>query len=224
MGRPLAAVAAGIVTLAFTSLAIAQPEIQVETRAGVAFARITGDIVESHQKQGFAGGFAVHVPLAGPFSFQPEFQYVSKGNSYGVLMDPVISGMVHPGAYNEMYSLDYFEMPLLLRATFGGAAFRPAISGGGYAAYKVLEKYQLNGPGRNDPYESTDLGRKFDLGYVAAGALELGPRERCLTLEARYTASLVDIQRSEYACNYGNLDFRFQIGWKQNWPSMGLQP
>src|SRR5688572_19515422 len=93
------------VAILTASEAQAQRGIEIETRVGAAFAKFTGDLTEAHSKTGLAGGFAVHLPLFSVFSFQPELQYVSKGNSYGTLTDPVLDGIPHYGVYNQIYAL-----------------------------------------------------------------------------------------------------------------------
>jgi hypothetical protein len=112
-------------------------------------------------------------------------------------------------------------MPVLLHVVVGNAVLRPALLVGPYVAWKVLEKVHLNGSGDSDFEGENDAARAIDLGYAGGLALEMGPSLRCVTLEARYSSSLQNIQKPEYDGDVHNCELRITLGWKQVWQSPG---
>lgn len=221
MKRGLAALVAGLVCSALMSAVEARAgrAIEIETKAGCAFAKFTGEADgDEKTKTGFVGGIAVGIPMGSTLVLEPQILYAMKGTSYGTVTDPTIDGATYYGTFNQMFALDYIEMPVLVRARFGQGVVRPSVAAGPYVGWKVLEKFHLNGPGHNDLAAENDAGRALDLGYTGGAGLEFGPTKGMITLEARYSRSLTSIQKTEYGGDVRNNDLRVTLGWRQEWP------
>jgi hypothetical protein len=194
--------------------------IELESKMGFNYARFFGDVSDARDKAGFAGAMALHVPLQSWLTVQTELGYAMKGTSYGSIDDPVVNGQTRPGSFEQLWAIDYVELPVLLRARGNGDMFRPALIAGPVLGIKVIERFVLIG-GQDEQYKAkSDVGRSLDLAVAGGAALEIGPADRCLSLEARFTRSLANVQDSQFPGWVGNRDLRFTIGWKSQWSSV----
>lgn len=219
MTRGAHALVAGLLVVAcsYAGAARAERTIEIETRVGFGLTKFTGDDPDAKLKTGFAGTIAVHVPVNEWLTVEPEMSYAMKGTSYGEVTDPLIEGTTYVGTFEQLYSMDYVEMPVLLRAHTSGALVRPAIVAGPVLGWKVVEKFTLNGPGTADPYGTGHSAKALDFGLAAGLGLDIGPADHCLTLEARYTSGLSNFLKPEAGGSLKNSDMRVQVGWKKIW-------
>jgi hypothetical protein len=227
MQRYGVALAAGMALLGMLVAggARADHDIYIETRGGFNAARWTGGEASQisgpvRDKTGFVLGVGVHVPLNPRFTLEPEVSYVMKGTSFGNVTDPVFDGTTYVGTFNQLWAMDYLELPVLLRANLSNGPIRPVLVGGPFVAWKALEKQRLNGPGDDDYEGKSDDMRLFDYGLTAGVACEIGHLENCITLEARYTTSLGNVPRPQFDGTLHNSDVRFLVGWKQRFPGL----
>jgi Outer membrane protein beta-barrel domain len=69
--------------------------------------------VDSHGRNGFAGGVFLYIPITESVGIQQEWLYAMKGSR----QDVTINGPVSVNTVSE-YDLNYFEMPLVLKYRF----------------------------------------------------------------------------------------------------------
>jgi hypothetical protein len=221
MARSSIALAAALVALTMMGAGTASAERQLflETHGGYNQSKITGD-VPTVNKSGFVGGVAVHLPLQSHTSLQIEANYASKGGSYGTAANPVYQGTVYTGTYNQVYALDYLELPVMGRLTLSSGRIRPSLMAGPYVGWKVLEKAHLVSGNDGSTGIKADNYRRMDLGATAGVGLEIGPPERAATVEVRYSYGLTNALRPEYVQTVNNNDLRVTVGWKVAYPAI----
>lgn len=136
------------------------------------------DVDDSHMKEGFHVGLYSKMNIAGPFSLQPEFMYTRKGAEV---------------TYNRAdlqdvdYSLDYLELPLLLRLDIGGVN----IHAGPYASYLMDVETKAEDRRGNQVIIEEDEGLFHSVDYGLSGGI--GLEWRALDMGVRYNYGLRDV-------------------------------
>ena len=150
-------------------------------------------------RTGFTVGGALHVPLRGRLSFQPELHYTQRGGSG-----------TPPGTVAITTALDYLELPLLARLDLGArtAALRPFVLGGATIGYRIRCEVVTPAPlgsGAVDTgcdnatlpltstFPLTGETRALDHGLVLGGGAEFTLGGQRMTLGARYTLGTADV-------------------------------
>lgn len=195
-----AALAAGL----FLSEAKAQ-SISIGPRLGLNFSHVAfteGDVYhrnefKSDQKDltGAQVGVVANIGLTDLLSIQPEFLYSQKGRRH--------EGVFRPwnAAYEYKYRLNYLEIPVLLKATFGSENLHAFVNGGPYLAYLLGGKnnYLVGGNETEDElelkYRNGVKPNRSDIGLALGGGLgsKIGPGN--LALELRYSLGLTDLNQ-----------------------------
>jgi hypothetical protein len=149
--------------------------------------------VESHYRNGLAGGILFYFPVTEYFGVQQEFLYVTKGSSEDITMN------TQPIKTHTEYNLNYFEIPFVFRFTFVKLGDFKIYGSSGFAL-SIL----LNGDSKLD-------------GTVDVGGGTLVPFSESTKLEGvdifdygfLYGAGL-DFNLFKKNCFF---DYRFTIGW-----------
>jgi hypothetical protein len=141
-------------------------------KGGVNFSDIATDPVDEaccERKTGLTAGLFVDIPFTATFGLQPEFLFSQKGATFGEVVD---------------VEVDYFEVPVLLRADFSSAPTRPFVLFGPTLGFLTKARQTIGGVEEDikDDLES------FDLGFAVAGGIQFGRG----SIEARYTHGLSD--------------------------------
>ncbi len=152
-------------------------------KGGVNFANVllAPDLPPGSSKSartGFIGGAFAEARLSDTWSVQLEAFYTQKGFE------------VTSASGQATYRLDYLELPLTAKATFGSGPLRPYLFAGPVVGFRLSASVETGSSSSDfqDATRSTDLG--LDLG---AGLLyRLNPRT-ALLLEGRYSVGLVNI-------------------------------
>ena len=178
-------------------VAYTQVPVRLGVDAGINFANQSlsnnpyGDSKTS--RLGFLFGGLAEIGIANIWSIQAEPRYIQKG--WKVPDAFSITGPSGPeiiGTADLVYKLDYLEIPVLLKAKFGIADFKPFVFGGpniGFllsaigegAGYDVQSQRRISLDVK-DNYKSVDLS--VDLG---AGAEYQFSQNICLISDARYS-------------------------------------
>ncbi len=188
--------------------------VTLESKGGVCAARLRGDLTESGVKRGFVGGIGAHWNLNSRLALQTEVLYAAKGNTYAPITDPVFAGTPYTGTFNTYLHLAYVEVPLLLRARLAGGPVRPALMAGPVVGIKASEAFELRGPSSDDLSWNNNAGTLFEMAVTGGFGLELGPPSGCVTLEARVSTSVMDMQQARYPGDFRSEDLRVMVGWK----------
>ena len=168
-------------------------------KAGVNFATITGDMVDSFDSRtAFHVGFVAEIVISETFSFQPELLYSAQGADYSEEGFEAFEGTV---------TLDYLNVPLMAKF-YVGEGF--SVEAGPQIGLLLSAKDDY-GDGEEDIKEyvkGTDFGVNLGLGYK----MESG-----LNFSARYNLGLsndldVDDFESEGA-EYKNSVIQVSVGY-----------
>ena len=166
-------------------------------RAGLTAANLRGDFADQMDRRvGFAGGGFLRINVPGGLGLQTELLYTMKGATTHVDWTDQAGNVV---TATTTYQVDYLEIPVLLRATLGGAGpVEPSLSLllGPSLGVKLRSRLTYDGPG---PFMSGELNqvKDTDVGLVGGMALEFGHPPARMLLDGRYTLGLRNIYSVE---------------------------
>ena len=154
-------------------------QVSSGVKAGVNFSNVSFDPEDEEccdPRVGFAVGLFTTVGVTDAVSFQPEFLYSMKGAKFS--------------EGDEELKIDYFEIPLLLRADFTTSGnIRPFVLIGPSLGFKLNAKIDEDG----EEVDIDDDVEGFDLGLAIGGGLQFGRG----SIEARYTHGLSDADQDD---------------------------
>jgi Outer membrane protein beta-barrel domain len=167
-------------------------------KVGATLAKPGGDHVGDPKfNLGFTVGVAVNVPLgSGSFSLQPELSFVQKGWKYDET------------GYSSKTRLDYLELPVLIKATFGeatkfyinvGPSLGLGLDGKFEIEYKngsIKEDYDVEF-GEGDDAETTYF-KKTDFGLQFGGGVLVAEK---VMIDIRYSLGLSSLSNDRKATN-----------------------
>jgi hypothetical protein len=185
-------------------------------KVGATMSMFTGD-VESDVKAGFTIGAALNMPLGnGKFSFQPELNFIQKGtkNEFRFVDGPNVSDITEG---TQKVTINYLEVPVLIKATFGSFHLNvgPSVGFGLGGKYKIETadgEFESDVKFGNEPddetnldyyiKESTDINLQFGFGWTIA---------KTVLLDFRSGFGLTNFdQREDYTTK--NLVLQFAVG------------
>jgi hypothetical protein len=156
-------------------------------KAGVSSATLNGDIrdqLDPKSSTSLTGGLSLALPFGNLVAIEADGLYVRKG-----------ANIPEPGTDDEL-RLAYIEVPVLARVTIpaGGLPFKPFVVAGPSFAYNVDAKLTPGNPSTPEQ-DLSDKIHKLDTGVSVGAGLRASLASFGLTLEARYTPSLTDVQK-----------------------------
>jgi len=80
-----------------------------------------------------------NIPISKTLSFQPELHYLPKGQIYERSFTDVGTGQSF--SYKTTQNINFIEVPLLMKYTFGEKGFKPFLVAGGSIGYALSEKF-----------------------------------------------------------------------------------
>jgi hypothetical protein len=186
-----------VVGLGFTSMA---QTISFGPRIGATFAnmKLTGDdaSIEFKNTTGFQIGAVANFTVNEMFSIQPELLLVQKGFESGNDEDGTMKA-----------TLNYLEVPVLAKITFGTETFKGFITGGPTLGYAMsgTNSYELNGQEESEDIEFDDEeDNRFETGLsIGVGAgYKVGAGE--LNLDVRYGLGLSSLNKDNDEVSFKN--------------------
>jgi outer membrane immunogenic protein len=203
------------------------PGVGIGVKAGLNFTNTSGDnwftnvngVTEQGKKTlvGFVGGGFVTLNLTSSFAIQPEILFTQKGAEY--------SGQYNNVAYKMETRLNYLEIPILFQVylmpqssstvkIFAGPALSLKLS----SSFTHQSVAGLNFP-TNDDFSKTDWGT------VLGAGLDFGTHGMSLSLEARYTIGLQNLQNLDNTgAVQGNSNNDLKNGVVSVMVGLGFQP
>ena len=178
MKRVLLLMAAFVVLSATPS--VAQSNFSAGVKAGVNFAKISLDPDDEaccDNRTGFIGGLFTTMGINENVSIQPEFLYSMQG------------AKIEEDGFEGEIKVDYFQIPVLVRADFAGGGTRPFIVFGPTLGFKLNAKEEFEGE-ENDIDDDVET---FDFGFAIGAGVQFGVG----SLEARYTHGLSDADKDD---------------------------
>lgn len=152
-------------------------------KLGLALSNVTG-VPDSWSdntsyRTGLVAGIHVNYAFDEVFSVQPELLYAQKGvvgNVYGGVID-----------IEATPKLDYLEIPVLLKATFGGAGkVHPCVYAGPSLAIAVSSELELSAGFLSTGIDISDLTNDTDFGLVAGAGIGYDYKLATFTFDARF--------------------------------------
>jgi hypothetical protein len=203
-----------IVLFTFLSLSVfsvSQAQISLLPRAGISISNVAFDSNVTGQRSaiGFTGGFGVNFSLSDDdfFSIQPELLYVQKG------YDIRTAGLF---AIDGTYRLNYLELPVLAKISFGTDQVRFYINAGPSIGYllggRVAGQWNIVGFGSNVneairftanpviPLVELDANR-LDVGANFGAGIGFAVGGNIIFFDGRYNAGLLNYNRREPSMN-----------------------
>ena len=182
-----------ILALLFVSVLImgtTHAQISVGVKGGLTISNLSYDVGNwASADYAFGGHAAVFLRTGkGLFSFQPEFMFIQKGSRINSTSD---------ATYSQL-SMNYFDLPLLLRITIGIKVVEVYFNLGPYGGYwfsgKTKNYYYDDSQGvwitNKDNYEfDDDHDVRFDAGLVGG----VGVKVLMILLELRYGQGFIDV-------------------------------
>lgn len=133
---------------------------------------------ENHYWTGVNTGLFIELPLTDNLSFQPGLQYVEKGFRVKEGYEFNIGNIPVPLGVEAITRLQYLEMPLLLKYTFGENVIKPYLYAGPHFSYAMDGRVDLRANvildvniGSYPINLNNDLYNRFEVGGLAGAGL-----------------------------------------------------
>jgi hypothetical protein len=188
-----------------------QAQISIIPKAGVTFSSISYDEEPEDQKTqiGFVGGVGLDIGIIKNFfSLQPELLFIQKGDRFD------------ERDVEAKTTLNYLELPLLAKVSFGSQAIKGYLNAGPSLALGLTGKYKVEGganagetdirfgDSNNDGRRYLDNRFDFGLQFGGGGSFGLGPG--AVIADIRYGLGLSDLNDEDKA---KNRTFAFTLGY-----------
>jgi len=187
-------------------------EVKLGAKAGVNFAKLTGDDVEDADgRTGFHIGVLAEIPFAEKWAIQPEILYSQQGlQSKEDFFD---------GEIESKLILDYINIPVMVKYYLTDAL---SVEGGPQFGFRAKAEQEIEITGSNDDGDgiegTTDLKDSisgFDAGVGGGLAYQLN---NGLFLQARYVIGLTNVNADDDEGAFGddltNSNLSFSLGYK----------
>jgi hypothetical protein len=157
-------------------------------RAGVSFANVFGGkIFDQKSRAGFCGGLFLTHSFSSIFAIQPEVLFVMKGSRH--------SEGFGPNSLYEVMSIEYMEIPLLVRVRLPvSKSFDAHLLAGPALDFNIRARVNSVIGGRTEE-ESLDNINGVDYGVVAGAGLDIPVKVGKISLDIRYTFGLSSISK-----------------------------
>jgi len=164
----------------------------IGVKGGLNVSDISTDIpdIESvkESKTGFVGGAYVNLPLGSTFAIQPEALYSQQGFKG---TDPDLAG------YEAQFKINYFQIPVLLKAQFPSGTIRPAVYAGPVVSFESSCKFGVSAEGQSAEIDcdQADVGdrKTTDFGGAFGANLDWFVGPVVVTVDARYLLGLTNL-------------------------------
>jgi hypothetical protein len=188
---------------------VAQAQMSIIPKAGVTFSSIdfNEDPIDGKKtKTGLVIGAGLNLPVVEDFfSIQPELLYIQKGMAYeGTLTDPDVGNF----DYELNQTINYLEIPVLAKISFGGDAFKAYVNAGpslglglgGKSSIKFAFGNQTEEEDEDVKFGSdddADYDNRIELGAQFGGGIgyKIGPG--ALLLDIRYGLGLSNLYKAD---------------------------
>lgn len=158
----------------------------------------TGLNADKKMLMGFAFGGFLTFNLSPTIALQPEVLYSMKG--FKVTVEGVDVDM----------TLNYLEIPVLLKARFGNSTTRPSLFAGPALGILLSSKAEASG----FSVDTDDLWKTTDFGIVFGGGVDFPAGQGTMMFDARYTLGLTQTPDSgPVDIDIKNTNISFMLGY-----------
>ena len=145
-------------------------------------------------------GIVTDIPVAGGFSVQPEFNYITKGFTLNQGLDAPLFGVELPVGVTAETQFSYLEVPLLAKYSFGQNSVRPYLVAGPTFGYATSGKIET----RANAIIDINLGttklnldnidyQRFEVGATIGGGLQFDLGTVRAFADARYARGFTEL-------------------------------
>jgi len=150
----------------------------------------TGADVKKRWLTRFSAGIHAEFDLSAWLSFRPGFSYVQKGARHDISIPDFQFSAIH-----ALYEYDYFELPLLLKASpFRWNRIRPFSTGGLYLSRLGRTSYKADIEKLGTIESEMESMGKWDWGFTFGYGLDVRFLPWLMSLEYRYSMGFVDMK------------------------------
>jgi hypothetical protein len=176
--------------------------------------------VDTHFRNGLAGGVLLFFPITDFFGVQQEFLYVTKGSREDITMN------AQPVKTHTEYNLNYFELPFVFRYTFVKLGNFKIYGTSGFALSILLNgESSLNGtvdvgggtilpiPPESTKLEGVDI---FDYGFLYGAGVDFNLFKKNCFFDYRFTIGwntlMMPTSAGQDPAPLRNQDYTFTLG------------
>lgn len=204
---------------------LAQNGVKFGFRAGYSMATQYGIIepdipytVDVYYRHGLTGGLLIYYPVTESFGIQQEFLYVQKGSAEDIAMKD------RPINTRTEYDINYFEIPIVMRLTFGRIKSCAIYLSSGFALSILLNgEYRLSGVAEFEgaPLTFSDTNKInsidiFDYGFLYGAGVDCKIFGQSCFFEYRFTIGwntlMMPTVEGEAPAPLRNQDYIFTVG------------
>lgn len=167
--------------------------LTISAQSGPGVSSNTGFSLSSENKMGFSVGAFLGFDLTPRLRLQPELLYTRKGSK------KTLSSNLNPlAAAKANYTLDYLEIPLLLKLYLGKSK-EPIgfyLGTGAYLAFLINEKYTLKAGQETISFDDIKGLQNTDYGILAAIGLDVSGSDLDFGFNYRLSLGLPELELS----------------------------
>ena len=189
--------------LFFSLITFAQ--VKIGPKAGLNIANLSGDdISDADSRTGFSGGLFLTYQVSDMFAIQPEAYYSMKGATYS----ETYSGYT----YKLTYSLDYIEIPVLLKLMIPlqGSTINPAIFAGPAVGFNTTHKVKVEVDNQSVEQDIEDI-KSTDFSLVFGGGIGFPVGQNEIGFDVRYILGLGTVDDSGADADVKNSVINFNV-------------
>ena len=167
------------------------------------------DAFAPHDRIGFIGGATSVLRLSGRWAVQLDALYVQKGGRE--------NNDSNPSDPENVFHVDYLEIPLLLKFSFSESGTRPEIFVGPTLDFELSCSYDVYPEGESRPAECAATGlqtRSVDFGITFGLDVEVPLGSGWLVIDGRGVVALNTLDDSEASLDYKNRILALMVGYR----------
>jgi hypothetical protein len=205
MRKTLSALLVSVSVLSLAPVPVCSEITGFGVKTGIAISNIFGrDVYDQKFRAGFSYGIFMTYGFSRTFAVQPELLFVMKGSKY-------VNGR-GSDAYRETMSLEYVELPILVKYYLPlSRAFKVHVFAGPAPALNIRARVNSKFAGESQE-ETLDNVMGVDVGLAAGAGIEIPFGSGQITFDARYTAGLTTLSK-EADDNIRNGAVSFLLGY-----------
>lgn len=188
------------------------PQLGIKTNLNVT-SFLGDDVKDDNYKLGWSAGVYYHIPLNQTVAIQPEVNFARVGAKY---KNDLVNSNNITTTYSNTTTLDYIQVPVLLKIYPGGTRFNfeigPQVGFNVYASNKAKFDTNINGQSItsetktdiSDSVEKVDFGAVAGVGYNITDNINVG---------VRYYLGLKDTFKGDSNFDAKNHGFNLGVGY-----------
>ena len=196
-----------LIGLLLPLVSVSAQGVGIGLRTGASFANANFDDdtreFDTQNLTGYSLGLMVPIFLSDNFAVQPELSYVQKGFKRELAFTA--------GVELQTFTISYYEIPVLLRASFGPDNLKFYFQGGAAFGYAGSGEVELEGI-ITDVDFSSDAFNRTDVSGIGGAGLQFGGAGLSLFVDGRYVYGLSESGTLDDEFSYTNRGLTLSAG------------